>query len=447
MSSTPSPLRIALISEHASPLALAGGVDAGGQNVYVAHVARCLAQAGHHVDVLTRRDDAALPTMVDVRPRVRVLHVDAGPASFVPKELMLPLMPAFASASRRLFEHLGPYDVIHANFFMSGWAGLLLSRRFRVPLVTTFHALGLVRREHQGTADGFAPVRIDIERELVRRSDRVIAECPQDEADLMRLYGAATERISMVPCGVDTQLFRPASRLAARRRLGLPEGQFVVLQLGRLVPRKGIDNAIRAVALLPRLLDAKLYVVGGATEDADEDATPEITRLRAIAANEGAADRVTFVGRRDRDDLRDWYVAADVFVTTPWYEPFGITPLEAMACGTPVIGSAVGGVKYTVRDGVTGFLVPPHDPATLATRLAQLQRSPALADAFGRAGVARVRAMFTWERVAAELARVYEAVRGSGADETAPALTAGIDAAFTRTREVWRPWLAPSGPH
>jgi D-inositol-3-phosphate glycosyltransferase len=159
---TLEPLRIALLSEHASPLSLLGGVDAGGQSVYVAHVARGLAQAGHHVDVLTRRDDAALPTKVDVRPRLRVLHVDAGPAAFVAKEKMLLHMPAFAAASRRLFEHLGPYDVIHANFFMSGWVGLLLARRFRVPLVTTFHGLGLVRREHRSAADGFSPDRIEI---------------------------------------------------------------------------------------------------------------------------------------------------------------------------------------------------------------------------------------------------------------------------------------------
>jgi D-inositol-3-phosphate glycosyltransferase len=407
----PHPLRIAMISEHASPLALAGGVDAGGQNVYVSQMARCLAELGHHVDVLTRRDDPALPTMVHVRPRLRVLHIEAGPNEFVRKEDMLPHMPAFADMSRKLFEHIGPYDVIHANFFMSGWVGLTLARRFDLPLVTTFHALGLVRQEHQGADDGFPSERIEIERTLVRRSDRLIAECPQDCADLQRLYGAQTERIAMVPCGVDTEVFRPGHRDAARQRLGLPMDQFIVLQLGRLVPRKGVDNAIRAMAHLPRHLNAKLYVVGGASEAADEAITPEIARLRQVALQAGAAERVHFVGRRDRDQLRDWYVAADVFVTTPWYEPFGITPLEAMACGTPVVGSAVGGIQYTVHHGVTGYLVPPHDPPALAARLSQLQRSPALIDAFGRAGVARVRSRFTWERVAGELAAVYESLR------------------------------------
>lgn len=405
-----APLRIALISEHASPLAQAGGVDAGGQNVYVAHVARCLAAAGHQVDVLTRRDDPTLPAVVDWHPRLRVMHVDAGPADHVPKEDMLRYMPAFASEASRWLLRAGAHDVIHANFFMSGWVGLMLARRFERPLVTTFHALGLVRREHQGESDSFPPERVDIERTLVRRSDRLIAECPQDAADLQRLYGASPQRIAMVPCGVDVKTFTPGDKQAARARLGLPAQQFVVLQLGRLVPRKGIDNAIRAMAHLPSELDAQLYVVGGASDVPDEAATPEIARLRGLAADAGVAHRVTFVGRRRPDQLRDWYVAADVFVTTPWYEPFGITPLEAMACATPVVGSAVGGIQYTVRDGLTGFLVPPRDPASLAARLLQLQRHPGLAEAFGRAGVSRVHAHFTWQRVAEGLLAVYASV-------------------------------------
>ena len=403
-----NPLRIALISEHASPLALAGGVDAGGQNVYVAHVARALASAGHRVDVLTRRDDPALPAAVDMRRGVRVLHMDAGPPEFVPKETLMSHMPAFAEAARRLFTRSQPYDVLHANFFMSGWVGLALKQRFGVPLVTTFHALGLVRREHQGDADHFPPERITIERALVRDSDRLIAECPQDEADLLRLYEASPSRITSVPGGVDTEAFRPGDKQQARQRLGLDANEFIVLQLGRLVPRKGIDNVVRAMALLPATLPARLVVVGGGSTRPDEKLTPEIGRLLRLAAELGVAERVQFMGRRERFELRDWYVAADVFVTTPWYEPFGITPLEAMACGTPVVGSNVGGVQYTVVDGVTGFLVPPRDPARLAEKLIRLHANRALSSALGRAGVHRVRTMFTWDNVAQRLTRVYQ---------------------------------------
>lgn len=402
-----TPLRITLISEHASPLALAGGVDSGGQNVYVAEVARCLAEAGHRVEVLTRRDDPALPAAVALGSGARVVHVDAGPPRFVPKEQLLPHMPAFAAAARRHWARAGTPDVMHANFFMSGWVGLALKQRFGLPLVTTFHALGLVRREHQREADRFPAARIAIEGELVRRSDRVIASCPQDEQDLMRLYAALPERMVRVPCGVDTLALRPGARGAARRRLGLAEDGFIVLQLGRLVPRKGIDNVVRTMARVP----GRLYVVGGDADTPDEAATPEIARLRRVALANGVADRVHFTGRRPHDQLRDWYLAADVFVTTPWYEPFGITPLEAMACGTPVVGSAVGGIAHTVVHGMTGFLVPPHDPPALAARLNQLHAQPALAQTMGEAGVERVRSLFTWEQVAQRLARVYDGVR------------------------------------
>ena len=389
------PLRIALISEHASPLAAIGGVDAGGQNIYVRNVARCLASAGHQVDV---------------RPGMRVVHVPAGPPRFVPKEQLLQHMPAFADAARELFQNSVDYDVVHANFFMSGLVGLRLKELFGVPMAMTFHALGLVRQEHQGPDDGFPPMRIEIERCIVRNADRLIAECPQDAIDLRRLYGARPEGISTVPCGVDPAEFPPTCKTTARRALGLADDEFVILQLGRMVPRKGVDNVIRALALLPREMRARVLVVGGESPDTDPKLTPEIGRLQALADALGVGDRVTFTGQRRRLDLPDCYGAADVFVTTPWYEPFGITPLEAMACGTPVVGSAVGGIKHSVVDGATGFLVPPRHPAALAERLCQLHASPWLRQAMGRSGVRRVLANFTWDRVAADLADIYESI-------------------------------------
>ncbi len=405
------PLRIALISEHASPLAAAGGVDAGGQNIYVASVARCLARAGHHVDVLTRRDDPELPPVVDMRPGARVVHIDAGPARFVPKEKLLDHMPQFARAAERLLRHSLAYDVVHANFFMSGLVAHKLKQALGLPYVMTFHALGLVRRQHQKEADAFPPERIEIERTLVRHADAIVAECPQDRIDLMRLYDAERHRLSMVPCGVDAEEFSPMSRAEARQALGLDPHEFIVLQLGRLVPRKGVDNVIRAMAHLPADMPARLLIVGGDAPTPDEHLTPEIARLRGVAQEAGVGARVTFVGQRQRHELRAYYPAANVFVTTPWYEPFGITPLEAMACATPVVAARVGGLQYTVHDGHTGWLVPPNDPPALADRLAALYADPFVAARFGRAGLARARAMFSWDRVAAQLAEVYEAVR------------------------------------
>jgi glycosyltransferase involved in cell wall biosynthesis len=400
-------MRIALISEHASPLAALGGVDAGGQNIYVAHVAQCLVAEGHTVDVFTRRDDEQQAPVVYLKQGLRVLHIPAGPASFVPKEQLLPYMPEFAEACVRLCNAGLHYDMVHANFFMSGWVAMELKRRLGVPFVMTFHALGLVRREHQGEADGFPAERVEIERRIVQEADAIIAECPQDQQDLVRLYGADARKMTMVPCGYDPLEFAPMSRFEARRQLGLDPDEFIVLQLGRMVPRKGVENVVRAMALLPREIHPRLLVVGGESDQPDPRITPEIGRLQAIAQELDVSDIVTFTGRRQRDQLRAYYCAANVFVTTPWYEPFGITPLEAMACGTPVIGSAVGGIQYSVVDGLTGYLVPPNDPQALADHLRYLQEHPALARALGLAGVRRARAMFTWDEVAAQLSATY----------------------------------------
>jgi glycosyltransferase involved in cell wall biosynthesis len=276
-------------------------------------------------------------------------------------------------------------------------------------VAVTFHALGRVRRMYQGDADGFPVERLAIEDRVVAEADRVIAECPQDEADLTTLYRADRSRLRTIPCGFDPDEFGPVDRERARAQQGVSSDEFVVLQLGRMVPRKGVDDVIRGIGRLRRAhgIDARLLVVGGESRDPDPVKTPELGRLMGVAAAEGVTDRVTFVGARGRSELRAFYGAADVFVTTPWYEPFGITPLEAMACGKPVIGSAVGGIKYTVRDGQTGFLVPPRDPAALADRLAVLARDRALRQRMGHRARLRAVANFTWARVAEQVARVY----------------------------------------
>ncbi len=441
-------MRIALISEHASPLATAGGVDAGGQNIYVAQVARCLAEAGHQVDVLTRRDDPDLPAIQHLRPGVRVLHIPAGPPTFVPKEELLQYMPEFSAASETLLRHGPRPDLVHANFFMSGLVAQRLKEAMALPYVITFHALGLVRRQHQGTSDAFPPERIQIERRLVREADAIIAECPQDEHDLVQLYDANPRRIRMVSCGFDSGEFGPMSRAAARAQLGWDENDFVVLQLGRMVPRKGVDNVIRSLAHMPARAPAgagtRLVIVGGSSPEPDESLTPEISRLAGVANECGVRNQVTFVGHRQRQDLRRYYAASNVFATTPWYEPFGITPLEAMACGIPVVASAVGGLQYSVIDGVTGYLVPPHNPPAVAECISHLQANPGMAAAMGRAGMRRVRSLFTWERVTDELLHVYEkvlrAVPPAARESTAAALPlqAGNDSTQPMTETLCR---------
>ena len=419
--------KIAFVSEHASPLAAPGSVDCGGQNVYVAHLALQLAQMGYAIDIFTRRESTTQKDIVRWRDNIRVIHVTAGPPQYIPKEKLLPHMPAFADAVIDFARNQeARYELVHANFFMSGLVAQRIKRELGIPYVITFHALGLVRRLSQGAADGFPPERIAIERELMRDADRIIAECPQDRLDMERHYGAARSRIDIVPCGFDPHELRPM-RGQARARLGLRADEFVVLQLGRMVPRKGVDNVIESLAVLRDThgVHARLLVVGGHAPDGRLQDCPELARLMALAASLGLEQQVDFVGQKARHELGRYYSAANVFVTTPWYEPFGITPLEAMACATPVIGAAVGGIKTTVLEGVTGYLVPPKNPQALADRLALLHADPAHARRLGEAGCRRAHQFYTWRSVASRVAALYESV----IDETVASIAA---AAATR---------------
>lgn len=392
-------MRIALISDHASPLAILGGVDAGGQNVHVASLARGLGARGADVVVYTRRDDLGLPRRVRMAPNVTVEHVDAGPPRFVPKDQLFGCMDDFADALRRSWRR-DPPDIVHSHFWMSGYAALKAGWTSQLPVVHTFHALGVVKRRHQGGRDTSPPERMGVEESLIRHVDHVIATCSDEVFELRRL-GGDVEHVSVVPCGVDLRLFRPQGEAEPRR-----EGWNRLVVVSRLVERKGIDDVIRALARLPR---TELVVAGGPPRD-ELKLDPEARRLWAIADEVGVRDRVVLRGRVERADVPPLIRSADVVVATPWYEPFGIVPLEAMACGVPVVASAVGGMIDTVVDGVTGVHVPPRDPATLAEAVASLLADPQRRQTLGQAAARRARARYGWERIAASTLEVYARV-------------------------------------
>ncbi len=402
-------MRIAMVSEHANPLAVVGRVDAGGQNVHVAALAAHLVRRGHRVTVFTRRDDPDLPARVRTSAGYDVEHISAGPPAEIPKDDILQHVPALASALEQCWL-TEPFDVIHAHFWMSGLASVLAAPP-GVPVVQTFHALGTVKLRHQGVRDTSPPQRLAAEARLCGQVDRVIATCSDEVAELTAM-GMARDRIDVVPCGVDVDLFtpglpgrrlslmpasaRPGLRLAARRRH--------LLAVGRLVERKGVADVIMALAELPD--DVDLLVAGGPGPDA-LDADPEVERLRKVAAECGVTDRVRFLGAVARTAMPTLFGSADVVVAVPWYEPFGIVPLEAMACARPVVASAVGGMLDSVVPGVTGELVPPRQPAVLARTLRPLLADPALRSARGRAGRRRVSREYRWESIAARTESVY----------------------------------------
>lgn len=399
-------MRIALVSEHASPVAALGGEDAGGQNVYVAELATGLAQRGHEVVVYTRRDDAAAAETVDLTPGVTLVHVRAGPATPLPKDELAPHMPEFGRELVRHWLDSGAPDVAHAHFWMSGLAVREAVRVVDVPVVQTFHALGTVKRRHQGSADTSPPGRLAAESELMSAADIVTASCRDERRELLA-SGADPERIRVIPCGVDLTLFHPdaAAEEIPPRRPGLRR----IVSLGRMVPRKGIDMSIRA---LPELVDAELVIAGGPDrEGLDRD--PEGLRLQRLARDLGVADRVTFTGRLDRARSAALLASADVVCITPWYEPFGMVPLETMASGKPVVGSAVGGLLDSVEDGVTGILVPPGDEAATTRALRTLLDDPERATAMGRAARGRAETLFSWGRVVDLTEEAYAAARTS----------------------------------
>ncbi|MGN6446193.1 glycosyltransferase [Amnibacterium sp.] len=400
-------MRIALVSEHASPLAVLGGVDAGGQNVHVAALATALGAEGHVVDVYTRRDDPHLQDRIPFAPNVTVVPVTAGPAAVVPKDDLLPLMGEFADRLTEAWLADRP-DVVHGHFWMSGLAALDAAGRVdlelgdHLPVAQTFHALGVVKRRQQGARDTSPAARAFLEPSVARRADVVIATC-SDEAFELKGFGVPPARMAVVPCGVDALHFSPEGDVAPRtERLRL-------LTVSRLVPRKGVGNAIEALGhLVRRGVDAELVIVGGAGDADHLEDEPEIERLQRIVAEQGLQDRVVLAGSIEHDDLPAWYRSADVVVCAPWYEPFGIVPLEAMACGRPVVATRVGGLIDTVVEDSTGLHVPPRDPEALADALEGLLGDPERRRRYGENGRRRAATRYTWRRIGSDTARTYE---------------------------------------
>jgi D-inositol-3-phosphate glycosyltransferase len=389
--------KVAVLSLHTSPLAQPGTGDSGGMNVYVRELVSSLAQAGVQSEVFVRRWHDDLPAEVEVEPGFRVVHVDAGPPSLAKEDLpeVTDLFRAGVEAHLRAGEGV---DVLHANYWLSGLVGHRLKHDLDLPLVSTFHTLARVKAE---TGDPEPQRRIDAEAEVIGCSDAILASGPAEAEQLRSLYGAAPDRIEIVPPGVDHAFFSPGSRSGARFALGLGDGP-VLLFAGRIQPLKGLQVAVATLAALART-DATLLVVGGPSGAAG---AVELDEARKLAAELGVADRVRWVPPQPHHLLSTYYRAADVVLVPSRSESFGLVALEAGACGIPVVASDVGGLRTIVEHGRTGFLVPDRDPQHWAELTERLLDDGALAAQVGAAAATRARD-FTWSTTAARLRRLY----------------------------------------
>ncbi len=390
--------RIALLSIHSSPLALPGTRDSGGMNVYVRELARHLGQRGHQVDIFTRTSGPA--EVEEVERQVRLVHVPAGPPG-TGKEGLYQYLPELARKIGAYAEAQGnPYDLVHSHYWLSCWVGQILKARWRVPHLIMFHTLA----EAKVAAGGREPPhRLQAERRIAQEADRIVCASHHEAEILARLYHVPMERMVVIPCGVDTGLFRPLPQEMARRLLGLPQGRPILLFVGRLEPLKGLDTLMQALALLPP--SVLLLVVGG------EEDHESRRSLRDLAHSLGVEERVVFQPAVPHPTLPLWYNAADICIIPSLYETFGMVALEAMACGLPVVATRVGGLQETIVDGISGVLFWPPRADVLASRLAELLADEELRRRLGREARRRAQA-YAWERVATQVEALYRQLLG-----------------------------------
>ena len=419
--------RVAMLSVHTCPLATLGGKETGGMNVYVRDLSRELGRRGIAVDCFTRSQNPTMPHVsTKLGPKGRVIHVPAGPEAPYDKNRIVDHLPEFVHGVLDFARREGvEYDVIHSHYWLSGLAAGPLRRAWDAPIIQMFHTLGHMKNSVASSpAEWEASERIDGEAEVMALADRLIAATPVERAQMVWLYGADAAKVTVIPCGVDLDLFRPIPTDEAKQVLGLPLQRCVILFVGRIEPLKGIDTLLRAIALITPELpcwrdELSVIIVGGAPGAGIKEVHAELARLEALRAELGIEDLVTFQGAKDQDILSYYYSAAELVVMPSHYESFGMVALEAMSCGTPVVASKVGGLAFSVQDGQTGFLVPDGDAEALASRIRLLLKDHDLRQQMGQQAV-RWAQRYGWPAIAQQIVDVYE--------QTQPATEATVQA-------------------
>jgi D-inositol-3-phosphate glycosyltransferase len=429
---TPSqkPLNICMLSVHTCPLATLGGKETGGMNVYVRDLSRELARQGHQVDIFTRSQDPCVPRFShNLGVGARVIHVPAGPESPVSKETMVEHVPDFAAWVREFAAtHHRRYDVIHSHYWISGLVAQELQAAWGdIPIVQMFHTLGHMKNQVAQAPHEYATQqRLDAESAILGFADRIVAGSPLDKAQTVWMYGADPKKIEVIPPGVDLTRFRPIGELEAKSFIDVPAGKRMVLFVGRIEPLKGIDTLLRAMKQVAEECGGcdglTVAIVGGDPAVPVEQMSDEMARLHRLRAELGIEDLVTFLGKRDQDLLPYYYSAAEVVVMPSHYESFGMVALEAMACGTPVIASRVGGLRFSVVHGYTGLHVPVRDADALAAAILKLFKNDALRWDLS-ANSRKMAQGFGWPTITVQIVELFREAMARGQQPTGTALT------------------------
>jgi D-inositol-3-phosphate glycosyltransferase len=410
--------RVAMLSVHTCPLATLGGKETGGMNVYVRDLSRELGRRGIAVDCFTRSQNPRVPRVsTELGPNGRVIHLPAGPEAPYDKNRIPDHLPEFVRGVLAFARREGlRYDVLHSHYWLSGLAARELRCAWGTPVVQMFHTLGQMKNSVASSPLEWEPERrIEGEAEVVAFADRLVAATPLERAQLVWLYGADIGKTVVVPCGVDLDLFRPIPPEEAKRRLGLPATRRIVMFVGRIEPLKGINTLLQAMALVarqvPRWQEAlSVIIIGGAPGAGIDQANTEMARLERMRAELGIEELITFLGAQNQETLVYYYSAADMVVMPSRYESFGMVALEAMACGTPIVASKVGGLAFSVQDGRTGFLVPDRDVEALVAKILLLLNDENLRRQLGRQA-AQWAQRYAWPAVADQIVDLYGQVQ------------------------------------
>jgi D-inositol-3-phosphate glycosyltransferase len=390
-------LRIAMLSAHSCPVGDLGAKDTGGMSVYIRELARELGKKGHSIDIFTRVHDLADPRVEDLSEGVRLIHLRAGREGRIQKMAVYFSLPEFTFNLENYWrDNYLSYDVVFSHYWMSALVGKYLQQKYRRPYIAMYHTLGAVKNAI-GIGEGEPALRIVSEKDTIGDCRKIIVATEKEKLDLVRYYDASPEKVSIVPCGVNMDLFRPLDKVPARQKLGLTDEK-VILYVGRIDPLKGIDRLLKSIPLLDNRDRTRLIIIGG-----DGNSREEVARLKALSDSLNINGQVTFQGLIKQEKLPDYYSAADVCVTPSYYESFGLVPLESLACGTPVVATDVGDLKNIIRQGDTGYIVPDNSPQMLAAGISQALSRPAL-DSVPRLAIRESISAWDWSNIAGQIA-------------------------------------------